>query len=60
MSRLLTRREVEKALSVSRSTLLRWIEAGKFPRPIRLGARSLRWPAESVDDFVKARAEGAE
>lgn len=32
----------------SRSTLLRKVAAGEFPRPIRLGSNSVAWPAAEV------------
>lgn len=39
----------------SRSTLLRKVAAGEFPRPIRLGANSIAWPAAEVIAWAAAR-----
>src|SRR5687768_8499086 len=38
---LLTYEQVAKAFGVSRRTISRWIRAGKFPHPLRLGAGRL-------------------
>jgi len=39
----------------SRSTLLRKVAAGEFPRPIRLGSNSIAWPAAEVIAWAAAR-----
>ncbi len=41
--RLLGRRAVLELLGISNSTLYRWIEAGHFPRPVRVGPNTARW-----------------
>mgnify|MGYP005841321121 CR=1 FL=1 len=40
---LLKLKEVCELLSVSCSTVYKWLSEGNFPRPIRLGARAVRW-----------------
>lgn len=39
----LTLREVTANIKVATSTLYRWIDNGKFPRPVRLGENCVRW-----------------
>src|SRR5262249_50282318 len=31
------------------------ISAGKFPRPVQLGIRTVGWPEREVDEFVETR-----
>lgn len=54
-AQLLTRREVERKCSLSRSGIYKLMEAGRFPRPLKLGvgpAGSVRWLAKDVDEFI--------
>lgn len=41
-------KEVMALLGVSRSTLLRMIDEGKFPKPIKISARVNYWKVELV------------
>ena len=40
----------------NRVTLRRWIEAGHFPAPIRLGPNSVGWRARDVQEWLDRRA----
>lgn len=42
-------------LQFSRSTLLRRVAAGEFPRPVKLGPNSIAWPADDVRAWASAR-----
>ncbi|MXY48632.1 MAG: AlpA family phage regulatory protein [Gemmatimonadetes bacterium] len=53
--RLLTRAQVQDRLAISRSTLLRWVESGRFPKPVRLGERSLRWYEDEITSWIDRR-----
>jgi prophage regulatory protein len=33
----------------NRMTLYRWIKKGTFPRPVKIGANTVAWRAESVE-----------
>ena len=44
-------------LPVSGATIWRWVRAGKFPAPVRLGAGTTAWPVEAVEAFLQ-RAQG--
>ena len=50
--RLLTRRQVEQACGLSRSTIYRKMREGTFPEPIRIGVRAVRWPAHELEDWL--------
>jgi predicted DNA-binding transcriptional regulator AlpA len=36
-------------------TLRRWIARGKFPAPMRLGGREIRWKISDVEAFEETR-----
>jgi len=46
---------VALGIIANRMTLKRWIQAGNFPAPIRLGANSLAWRAAEVEEFLEGR-----
>ena len=48
-------KDLIRLLSVSRWTILRMIEAGTFPEPIRVTSKTPRWPANEVDDWMQGR-----
>lgn len=52
---ILRRPEVEAMTGLARSTIYAAITAGKFPRPIRLGARSVGWLASDLDAWLAER-----
>jgi prophage regulatory protein len=52
---IIRRKQVEKRTGLSRSTIYLFIEAGTFPRPINLGARSVGWISEEVDEWITDR-----
>ncbi len=50
--------EVQRQTGRSRSSLYNDMDAGLFPRPFRLGARSVGWPSHEVDTIIIARIAG--
>jgi prophage regulatory protein len=42
-----------------RSTIYKECADGLFPRPVRLGTRSVGWPDNEVDQIIAARIAGA-
>ncbi len=55
-SDLLTAPMVAAMLGVSVKTLYAYSQAGKFPRPVRIGSRFVRWPSSVVSDFMAANS----
>ncbi|WP_081856756.1 AlpA family transcriptional regulator [Sphingobium sp. DC-2] len=53
--RLLSRPEVEAETRLSRSTIYRQIEAGQFPRPIRVGIRAVAWWESDIHQWKNSR-----
>lgn len=42
----------------SRSTIYNEIKAGLWPKPVKLGPRSVGWPESEIDALNKARIAG--
>jgi prophage regulatory protein len=55
---ILRRKQVEAATGLPRSTLYLHIEQGLLTKQVRLGARSVGWPASEVEAINKARVAG--
>ena len=51
-SKLLTVDEVMETLSVSRSTVYRFIRDRDFPPPVKIGPGCNRWPEAEIDAWV--------
>lgn len=54
-SRILRRRQVEDLTGLSRSSIYREIEYGRFPRPVRLTAQSVGWRETDIDQWLESR-----
>lgn len=52
MQRYMREKQVLSSVPIARSTLWRWVKAGRFPKPIRLSAGVTVWRGEEVDAFV--------
>lgn len=52
MSELLTVQQVATMLNISRRTIWWLVANGKFPKPIRLGARLRRWERAEIEAFL--------
>ncbi len=50
---------VETQTGLSKSEIYRRIKLGTFPKPLKLGARAVAWPAAVVESWVKSLIEGA-
>lgn len=55
--RLLKVGEVTRLTSLHRATIYRMIEAGQFPRQIRLSKRRVVWRASDVEHWLQTRIE---
>jgi len=52
---LLRRKEVERLTALSRSRIYFLMEAGNFPRPVRLGTMSVAWVETEIMEWVATR-----
>ena len=58
MPRLLTLREVTEvteATALSRSVIYALMAESRFPKPIRVGTRAVRWIEDEVADYIASR-----
>jgi prophage regulatory protein len=55
--RLIRLPEVKGKIGCSRSTLLNWVKAAKFPAPVQLSARMIAWREEEVNEWIASRAK---
>lgn len=46
---------LEKTGCGSHSSLWRWIRLGKFPKPIRIGPKSVAWRESELDAWLASR-----
>lgn len=52
---LFTRREVERYVKLSRSSIYSLMRKGQFPVPIRISAQAVRWKKAEIDEWLDAR-----
>jgi excisionase family DNA binding protein len=50
---LLSTTDVCETLGIHPRTLYKWVKSGKFPGPIRISPRRLRWRRSAVEQFVR-------
>ncbi len=55
MPEYLTFAQLQKRVPLSRTWIYKQIRAGRFPRPIKFGAKSL-WVLREVEDYLRERA----
>lgn len=48
--------EVKARVGLSRSAIYRLLSLGDFPRPVQLGARSVGWIEDEVEQWLESRA----
>jgi len=53
--RILRRTEVEATIGLGRSSIYAMMEAGSFPKPVRLGQRAVGWLEHEVQEWLKNR-----
>ena len=47
--------EVKQITRLSSSTIYRLVQAGEFPRPIKLAAHASGWLESDIEDWIQAR-----
>ena len=52
---LMRREEVEERFGVSRSWIYNQMRAGRFPEPIRISVRAVRWRVIDLDKWARDR-----
>ena len=54
-ARLLRLKEVQHRVGLGRSTIYRWMEDGKFPKPHLIGGYSVRWLESDINGWITAK-----
>ncbi|MEX0686787.1 MAG: AlpA family phage regulatory protein [Balneolales bacterium] len=54
---LIKPRDLIKQLSIPSSTLYRWMDEGKFPRPIKIGPRRVAFKMKDVESWLEEKSE---
>lgn len=52
---LLRREEVESRLGVSRSWIYSEMRAGRFPEPVKISKRAVRWRVADLNEWMSDR-----
>ena len=53
--KLLRLPQVKDLTGLSRASIYRYVDAGEFPRPVKLGARAVAWHASDVEAWIEGR-----
>ena len=54
---LLPIRSVQAQTNLGRTKIYDLIRKGEFPAPIKLGARTARWPAAAIDAWIQKKID---
>ena len=55
MEKLMDRKQVAGAVGLSIPSLYRLMAKGHFPRPLKIGLRSVRWRESDIREFLESR-----
>ena len=58
--RLLRLSDVMHRVGLGRSTIYRWMDEGKFPRPHSISDYCVRWLESDIDDWIQQKTAGAQ
>ena len=55
LERLIGRKEVLILIGISNATLWRWIKAGRFPAPMKIGKKKVAWRSSVLATWIAQR-----
>ena len=55
LERLIGRKEVLILIGISNATLWRWIKAGRFPAPLKIGKKKVAWRSSVLAAWIAQR-----
>lgn len=55
--RIIRLKAVMAMTGLARSTVYKYIALGEFPKPVRLGGRSVGWLEEEVCQWIRSKVE---
>jgi len=53
VDQLLTVKDLERKLKVSKRTIWNMLRQGRIPGPVRVGSRSTRWLASDISEWLE-------
>lgn len=53
--RLIKLKTVMDSTGLARSTVYKFIAEGRFPKPVKLGARMVAWVEEEVEEWILSK-----
>jgi prophage regulatory protein len=56
---LLNLKDVRSITKLGRTTIYRWMDQGKFPKPIKLSDASIRWRESDLERWIAERESQA-
>ncbi|MGO4684567.1 helix-turn-helix transcriptional regulator [Hyphomicrobium sp. 2TAF46] len=56
LERLIGRKEVLILIGISNATLWRWIKAGRFPAPLKIGKKKVAWRSSVLASWIAQRS----
>ena len=57
--KLLSLKQVIAMVGLTKSTIYRLMDAGDFPRPLKLGSRCVRWLVDDVNAWISSLPSAA-
>ena len=57
---ILKLKEISSLTKLSSSTIYRLVQAGEFPKPIKLAAHASGWLESDIEDWIRIRKEASE
>ena len=55
VKRLIRLKEVQNRVGLGRSTIYRWMDEGKFPKPYSLGGHAVAWLESDIDLWIATK-----
>lgn len=59
LERLIGRKEALLLIGISNATLWRWIKAGRFPAPMKIGKKKVAWRSSVLAKWIAQRTSVA-
>jgi prophage regulatory protein len=59
LERLIGRKETLLLIGISNATLWRWIKAGRFPAPVKIGKKKVAWRSSVLANWIAQRTSVA-
>ncbi len=56
-ARFLRLKEVQHRVGLGRSTIYRWMDEGKFPKPHPISGYSVRWLESEIEQWIESKLD---